>query len=255
MSLPVSIANCYVKFKEPQMAIDILKDGLTSDSANINMLKTIGYLYYLGEDYPMASDNFSKAHEAGDSTDFVYKHLGFSLYYQNRYESAIPYLEEYYHADTLNSEATYYLGLAMSSWYMKTEGISYLEKTITLLTPEPIYIGSILATIGLTYSDMNMNKQAIRSYSKALESDPGRSAYMFEIAKMHDIIGKRESDASEYRKAIEWFKKYLSIEEPRLKTIMETRNLDMEQIDAPGINYARSRIKAINEELFFMGEK
>lgn len=254
LSIPVSIANVYVKFKEPLSAIEILKEGLAVDSSNINILKTLGYLYFMGEEYSLAGENFQKALTAGDSTTFVFKHLGISLYNQNKYQSAIPVLENYYRADTLNSEATYWLGMAMANWHRKTEGIEYLKKTLELSTPDPVFMGSIWATIGTTHGDMNMNLSAISDFSAALGFDPGRASYIFEMAKMHDMIGKRDSDIPHYKKAIELYEKYLAIEEPRLKIIMEARNLEMDQIDAPGINYARDRIRIIREELFFLGE-
>ncbi|MEZ5012036.1 MAG: tetratricopeptide repeat protein [Bacteroidales bacterium] len=79
LTLPVSLANCYMKMKEPEKAIDILNEGLSYDSLNINILKTAGYLYFLGEDYNSAARYFKKALSQGDSTEFVRKNLGISL--------------------------------------------------------------------------------------------------------------------------------------------------------------------------------
>ena len=123
LTLPVNMANCHVKMKQPEKAIDILNEGLSYDSLNINILKTVGYLYYRGENYGLSVPAFAKALAAGDSTEFVRKHLGISLYNESRYEESIPELMAYYMADTLNSEAAYYLGKAMTSWHLKEKGI------------------------------------------------------------------------------------------------------------------------------------
>jgi tetratricopeptide (TPR) repeat protein len=254
LSIPVNLANCYIRMKEPQRAIDILKEGLTYDSININILKTAGYLYYLGEDYNNSVNCFSKAMAAGDSSEFVHKHLGISLFNLNRYEESIPELISFYHIDTLNSEATYYLGMAMVSWHLKDDGIGYLNRTIDLMTPDPVMIGSLWATIGQTRGDMNLNMESIEAYNIALGYDPDRPSYIYELARMHDVIGKLDKSADYYKNALSLFEKYIALEEPRVRRIMEERKLDADQIDAPGITYAKSRIKDIREELFFMGE-
>jgi tetratricopeptide (TPR) repeat protein len=254
LSIPVSLANCYIKMKEPQMAINILKEGLLYDSLNINILKTAGYLYYLGEDYKSSVDYFGKAMAAGDSSEFVYKHLGISLTNLNRYEESIPPLIAFYEADTLNSEAAYYLGLAMVSWHLKEDGIAYLKRTVDLMMPDPEMIGSLWATIGQTRGDMNLTLEGIEAYNIALGYDPDRPSYIYELAKMHDHIGTRDKSASYYKSASLLFEKYIALEEPIVRKIMEERKLEADQIDTPGITYAKSRIKAIREELFFMGE-
>lgn len=253
LTIPVSLANCFVKMKFPERAIEILNEGLTYDSLNTNILKTVGFLYYRGESYGMAVDAFARALAAGDSTEFVRKHLGISLFNEERYQEAIPELMAFHLADTLNSEATYYLGLAMSTWHMKKEGIEYLKLTADLMTPDPEFMGSVWGIIGQTRSDLNQNRSAIEAYTKALEYDP-LPTYMYEIARMYDALGKRDTDAVSYRKAIEWFEKFISIEEVALKEILEERNLRIDQLNTPQLDNANGRIKAIREELFFMGE-
>jgi tetratricopeptide (TPR) repeat protein len=254
LSIPVSLANCYVRMKDPQMAINILKEGLTYDSLNINILKTAGYLYYLGEDYNSSVNCFSKALAAGDSSEFVHKHLGISLFNLKRYEESIPDLTSFYQIDTLNSEATYYLGMAMVSWHRKNDGIGYLCRTIDLMTPDSVMTGSLWATIGQTRGDMNLTREGIEAYNIALGYDPDRPSYIYELARMHDQAGRIEKSADHYKNAIALFERYINLEEPRVRRIMEEKKLDADQIDAPGITYAKSRIKTIREELFFMGE-
>ncbi|MEZ5001100.1 MAG: hypothetical protein R2744_10835 [Bacteroidales bacterium] len=115
----------------------------------------------------------------------------------------------YYLADTLNSEATYYLGLAMTSWHLKEEGIEFLSRTFDLLTPDPLFMGAIFATTGQTRVDLNQYPQAIDAYTIALRYDPVRPSYMFELAKMCEMNARKNSDADQYRSAISWFEKYL----------------------------------------------
>ncbi|HCC71421.1 MAG TPA: hypothetical protein DEQ09_09780 [Bacteroidales bacterium] len=254
LSLPVSIANAYARLKMPDNALSFLKDGLSIDSTNIPILKTAGSIEFsLGNDEEVVY-YLRKAYNYGDTGVFINKYLGISYFNLSHFEEAIPFLRRYYSYDTLNTEASYYLGHALSTWHKKEEGIALLQKTIDLSYPEPQFIGSIYAVMAVAKADMNKREDAIEYYNKALELDPGRSSYYYEIAKLYDAKGKIEKDSGPYKKAIEYFNLFLDIEEKKLEIIMKERNLDPDQISAPGIEYAKKRIKEIREELFFRGE-
>lgn len=254
MSLPVSIANAYAKLKLPDKALSALKDGLKQDSSCIPILKTAGSIVFaMGNDEEAAS-YLQKAYNYGDTGVFTNKYLGIAYFNMSRYEESIPFLRRYYSYDTLNTEATYYLGLALSSWYPKEEGISFLRKTIDLSYPEPAFIGSLYAGMALAKADMNQRVEAIEYYKKAIELDSSRSDYYLQTAKLYDSSRRIDHDAAPGKLAIEYFTLYLDIEEKKLEKIMQERNLKADQISAPGIEYARDRIKNIREDLFFSGD-
>jgi len=254
MSLPVSIANAYAKLKLPDKALSALKDGLEQDSSCIPVLKTAGSIVFaMGNDEEAAS-YFQKAYNYGDTSVFTNKYLGIAYFNLSRYEEAIPFLRYFYSVDTLNTEACYYLGLALSSWHTKEEGIFFLQKTIDLSYPQPEFIGSLYSAMATAKADMNQREEAIEYFKRAIELDPSQSDYYLQTARLYDSRGRIDNDALSSKLALDYFTLYLDIEGKKLERIMQERKLRADQISAPGIEYAKDRIKAIREDLFFRGE-
>ena len=115
--------------------------------------------------------------------------------------------------------------------------------------------GSLHAEIGRTWSDINRYDQSLAGYNRALSYAPGNQSYIYEIARLYDRLGKMRNSAAHYRSAIKYFEEYITIEQAILDRVIKERGLDPDQVSSQGLNYARQRIKEINNELFFMGEK
>lgn len=254
LSLPVNIANAYNKLKLPVNALFYLSQGLEYDSLNIPILKTAGSIKYAMSNFEDAAEYLNKAYQQGDTSLFTSKYLGLSFFKLSRFEESIPHLRTFYSLDTLNTEATYYLGLALSSWHMKDEGIAWLQKTIDLSYPNPAFIASIYAAMASAAADKNERSKAIEYYAKAIELDPHTPGYYLETGKLYDAKAGIDNSADLYRRAIEYYDLYLKAEQPRIEIIMSQRGLREDQISAPGMDYAKRRIKKIREELFFRGE-
>ena len=255
LELPVNIANVYARFREPALALAVLNEGLAVDSTDITILKTAAFIQFRLENYDTASSIFGKAFLYGDSAVFTRKHLGISYFNLNNYQDAIPHLRSFYEADTTNSEASYYLGLALCSWHGKNEGIEMLERTIKLMSPDTTFLGSLYAEIGQTWSDINNYERSLENYSMALHMDPDRPAYLLEMARLNDRIGNMKKSTTHYRRAMDVYARYIELQEAEVSRVMEERGLDREQVSSPGISFARQRISAIKDELFFLGEK
>ncbi len=119
---------------------------------------------------------------------------------------------------------------------------------------EPWFIGSLYAGMSVAKADINESNEAIKYYNKAIELDPGRADYYLEAAKLYDGKGMLENDTRSLKLAIENYEKFINIRDEFIRQIMKDRNLDAGQISAPGMEYARKRIKSIREDLFFRGE-
>jgi tetratricopeptide (TPR) repeat protein len=254
LSLPVSIANAWARLKLPGKAMIALKDGLIEDSTNIPVLKTAGSISYSMGNDQSAADYFQKAYNYGDTSEFVYKYLGISYFNLSRFEEAIPFLRGYYSYDSLNTEATYYLGLALASWHYKEEGINMLQKTIDLSYPDPVFISSLYTGMAIAKADINHRDEAIDYYFKAIELDPGNTTSYIEVARLYDGKARIEKDSSAVKRALEYYERFLALEQKRLEVIMEQTGLEADKISIPGYDYAKRRVKEIREELFFRGE-
>lgn len=254
LSLPVTIANAYNKLKLPSDALYFLKEGLEYDSLNIPILKTAASIKYAMSNFEDAAAYLEKAYQQGDTSLFTNKYLGLSFFNLSDYEEAIPRLRDFYSFDTLNTEATYYLGLALSGWHMKNKGINYLQLTIDLSYPQPEFIGTIYAAMATAETDRNRRDKAIDYYKKAINLDPGAPSYYLETGKLYDAKAKIKNIPAHYNKAIEYYELFLEKRQPFIDRIMSERGLSADKISSPGMDYAKIRIKKIKEELFFRGE-
>lgn len=254
LSLPISIANVHAIQQEPFEALKYLYEGLEFDSLNIAILKTAAIIHYKLEVYDTATYFLNRAMAAGDSTVFANKYLGMSLLNNYLFEAAVPHLRVYFEDDTLNTEASYYLGLALATIHKKQEGIDMLNRTINIMNPDSSMIGSIYSTIGRTWSDINNCPNGITAYKKAIAYDPSKPIYIFELAKIYDQSGRLISSADHFKKAKSLYEEFIEKQIAALESEMKERGLDKDQVLAPGVRYARERIKKIRDELFFLGE-
>jgi len=254
LSLPISIANVHAIQQEPFTALRYLYEGLEYDSLNIPILKTTAIIHFKLEVYDTATYYLNRVIMAGDSSVFTNKYLGISLLNNFLFEASVPHLRVYYEDDTLNSEATYYLGLALTAMHNKEEGIALLNKTIDLMNPDSAMIGSVYASIARTWSDINDCPNSIKAFKNAIAYNPSVPIYIFELAKMYDQSGRVNSSAEDYKKAIATYNVYMEKQNALIEEAMKERGLDRDQLTAPGMGYSRERVKKIRDELFFLGE-
>ena len=238
----------------PHNALDILQEGFERDSLNIPILKTSAYINYKLDDFPESIRYFNKAVEAGDSSVFTHKYLGISLLNENQFEECVPHLKIFFNDDTLNSEASYYLGLALTTMHQKKEGIDLLKYTIELMNPDSIFIGSVYASIGKAWSDINSCVKSVEAFERAVAYDPAEPDHLYELGRMYDQLGRTEKSVVDFKLAVKTFREFMELEKEIYREAMEERGLDPDIARTPRSQYALERIKAIEKELFFMGE-
>ena len=254
LSLTTSIANVHAMMQAPHLALDILKEGYFRDTLYIPVLKTTAFINYRLEDYDDAIFFFKKALEAGDSTVFTHKYLGISLLNTNQFIESVSHLRIFFQDDTLNSEASYYLGLALTTMHNKKEGIDLLKYTIDLMNPDSVFIGSVYASIGTAWSDINSCAASVEAYEKAIDYDPAEPEYVYKAARMYDQLGRTEKSVVDYKLALKSYREFLEGQTKKYQKIAEERGLETDQIMIPYANQARQRIASIEKELFFLGE-
>jgi tetratricopeptide (TPR) repeat protein len=253
LELPINIANVYARMQKPVQALDILAEGLLFDSTNVAIIKTSAFISYKLGDNDSAAYQFEKVLALGDSTKFTRKYMGISYYNTFELDSAITNLRAAYSLDTLDTETTYYLGLALTTMHGKLEGIEFLKETIELMTPDSAFCGSVYASIARAWSDINERAYSIRYYSKAIANDPYQPIYIYNKARIHDQLGIMHQDRKQLNTAIGEYERFIEIQLAMLESVMVSRGLDEDQISTPDINFSRLRIKKIKNELFFMG--
>ncbi len=247
-SVLMSLSNLWLRLKTPAAGIETLEEAVANNLRNPVPYRCYGNLLFAMQGYKTAAEAYMNAYNLGDTSMVVIRQLAFSLYASQQYRDAVPYLKLYYESDTMNYEAAFYLGVAMSSWRMQKEGIMYLEKAVELMMPDSAKLGNIYASIGKAYSDINNYDDGIESYMTALIYEPENPDHLLNLAKMHDS----RKNLSE---ALRFFEAYDAHQNEMIRRIAESRGIDTDSFIISGNHsYARLRIKKIKEELFFMGE-
>jgi tetratricopeptide (TPR) repeat protein len=255
LELPINIANIYARIQEPHNALDILAEGLQYDSINTDIIKTSAFICYKLERYDTAAYQFDRLLTLGDSSQFTRKYLGISYYNRFMLDPAIENLRAAYDLDTLDTETTYYLGIALSTMHDKLEGINFLKKTLEPMTPDSTFFGSVYGAIAQAWADLNERKQSISSYEKAILYAPDQPVYVYEKARLHDQLGIMQKDRKQLNQAIIEYEKFLKKQLPIVEEVRIRRGLDADQVSTPAMDYSRKRIKEIRNELFFLGNE
>jgi tetratricopeptide (TPR) repeat protein len=248
MNVLLSLTNLWIRLKIPQAGIPVTTEAILSNSSNPVPYKCHGNLLFAGQEFEAAADAYLTAYNLGDTSITVARQLGFSYYASMQFREAIPYLMIYYRADTANYEASFYLGMSMSAWRMKEEGIEMLNKTIVLMTPDSVRIGSIHASIAQAYSDQNKYSEAIGSYKSALRYAPDSPDHLLGLARMYD--GNRD-----LREALDCYEAYDAHQDEMIRRMAEAGNISADSfVLSPQHKSVKERIRKIKEELFFLGE-
>ena len=243
-----SLTNTWLRLRMPEAGLETVREAIENNRRNSIPYRCYGNLLFAMQVYGEAADAYMNAYNLGDTSMVVIRQVAFSLYASKQFSDAIPYLKIYFESDTLNHEAAFYLGIAMSSWRMQEEGIQYLQKAVLLMMPDSVKLGGIYASIGKAYSDLNRYDKGIESYHSALVYEPENPDHLLSLAKMYD--GNKDMKG-----ALKYFEVYDAHQNEMIRKMAESRAIETDRfIISANHSYARQRIKRIKEDLFFLGE-
>lgn len=189
-------ANFFIRNKRYKESLELTGNYLNYDSTFLPVRKQNAYSYYLLNEYPAATRQFTRCLSAGDSSKFIFKHLGLSYYKQSIFDSASPFLLNAFLADTSDAYLCYYYGVAAcrANPASPDTGISYLEKAISLLFPPPKFVSLIYKELGSAWFDNLETDSSFYYYNLALTTNPYDNDIRFKIAYQYDnMLNKKEA--------------------------------------------------------------
>jgi len=209
------MAAIYKQLKEYKTSIALTETFLKTDSLNLKMLRTNGYMYFLDEDYEPAIQRFEKCRSLNDTAEFTVKHLGFSYFKHHDYDQARELLDQAFKEDTTNVEVCYALGLSCIYSNYERKGVIYLEKSIDLLTPSPTLLSQIYRDLAATKAKLVRNDEALAAYLKAYELNPN-DLLTYDIANFYyeRLNNKKE--------ALKYYRLFMSMRPKDNKTLFGT---------------------------------
>ena len=212
-------------------AIALSEPFLAEDPDNITIAPLQGLAYYRKADYETASKVFQRQEDIGNDTYPIHYYLG-----QSYWHTLVIYRaeEELLTAWQIDSSD---VGLAYSIAAVKMDALRYpfekeagawLDKALVMLEPDPSMMSRIHQQYGLAYYRMQDSwDQAIDHYKEAYKYNPKFISALSTIAYCYQ-------QKKQYRQAIEWYEKYLTVAKPGSR----------------GYEFAADNLKYLKAELF-----
>lgn len=236
MPLAIKLINGYISAGVPPVWVKpFAEKAYQNDSTYLPLVVSRGYLEFLDEDYKMAERWFMKAYTKGDSSRFVNKFLGISLFHNGLFGKSASYLEKAFDIDSTDKVMNFVLARTLQKIGERQKSIDILNITEEIITPCPKELGMIYASRGNAYTIGQQYTQAVEQYRRAIELEPDNLTYYFDIGQCY-------FNAKNYKQAQDRLNQYLDIYADKNPDAFEKSRR---------ANYVRRLLKRINEELFF----
>ncbi len=228
-------------------AINYTDSYLKINTNNLKILKLSGYLHYLNKDYNIAAKKFKYCLQLNDTTIFVNKYLGYSLFKLEQYGEAKDYLEYACLKDSSNADLCYVLALSCSHSYYKNQAIEYFNKTLDLLTPKPELLSQVYQDLAIANDEYSRFQEALNAYLKAYELTPNDTLLIFKIGSYYD------NRLEDKEKALKYYNEFMLSRPKKIKPVSEKSRQGGMVISY--YDFVEKRINEIKEEIFWTGEK
>lgn len=244
LPLAFQLSNLYIRQHQLELARAVATLGLRADSTYTPLHRTEGYIAYLLKQYPSALRNFENCLIFGDSSLFVRKYLGYTLFNLEKFDNALPWLISVYQADSTAPEHAYYLGLTWENLKAYRKANKYLKTALRLYEPPPELVASIYREIGNNYYSVNDWVNAYENYRNALEIKPENSTLLYSMGVLCEEHLNNKPKALQYYDAI--------VRQSELDREMLENWGEQKVVPLPVIAYRR--MKRIREEMHFEGK-
>jgi len=237
------LATLYINKKEYAGAIAVTDSFLRIGSSGSKIPRLSGYAHFLNEDYALSAERFKFCLQQNDTSVFVHKFLGYSLFKLEQYGEAKDFLEKAFLLDTLNADLCYTLGLSCDLSYYKKQAIEYLHMTIGLVTPSSSFMSRIYQDLAVSYTGFYKYPEALEMYLKAFDLTPGDTLLLYRIASHYDNWMK------DYNMALQYYRKFMDTR-PKERKDLSTINMNG-AIVVSYYDFVERRMKEIREEMFW----
>ncbi|MFH0759362.1 MAG: tetratricopeptide repeat protein [Bacteroidota bacterium] len=237
-----ALGNWYIQAKRADEAIPVCEHMLQLDSTSIKFNKLMGYAQYkAGKPFP-AIQQFGRAIELGDSSEFAYKFMGICQYLTASFPEAIESLRIASRKDSMDAEIFFFLGASLATTHEKKEAMNKLDKSMKLMQPDPAVASRIYSEQGNIKRLEEEYEQAYALYGKAWETDTVNIMALYFMASIQDnSLHHSEQALVDYQRFID----QLDLKPPARES-----NSQIPSIRA----IVEDRIISLKEELFFLDQ-
>jgi len=242
-NLVLQLASLYNKNSDYNLALNVIQLGLMHNRSSLLLIRYEAYTNYLLKQYPKAIEGLNHVYSKGDTALFVKKYLGLSLLHMEEFNKSLPLLEQVFMADQADEENSYFLSQAYSGIGNHEKAIEYLNITLRLINPSPVFSSMIHREIARNFFIQERWEEAIKYYQSSFKFDPLQFQSLYSIAVIYDY------NLNNKKKAIEYYQFFLDgIEyDPDLEVEHPEGTVSIAKV-------VSQRIRKLREDLHFEGE-
>lgn len=237
------LANLLLKNKHYDRAIVICDRMLAVDSTLVKFINIKALCHFKNNNFINAKYYYSLLIQSGDSSQQVLKNIGICEIKTEDFEESRKHLLKAFRNDSSDVEICFYLGKGFYNSMTPEVGLDFLNRSDSLLKPNPILLSMICLEKRAIHSIMGNHSQAIQCYEQAYQynNDPKLKFYMADVYQ-HKLV-KRQM-------AVKFYESFLT-------DINANNTIDIGLLSAEEqslIMQARQNIKILREEMFFESE-
>jgi tetratricopeptide (TPR) repeat protein len=241
----IKLISLYIRTKDYMNAVERSDTYLKINPENIKLNTLKGMACFNMEDFHCAYPCFKVLLTKGDSSKFVFKHLGLIEFELGMFDASLEHLLEVFIKDDMDKETIYTLGKLYSRSDTPEEGLFYFNLVDSLMQPNPIILSNIYIEKQSIYYKLGNYEEALYCYLTAYSYDP-QPQYLFFIASAY------QTNLNDKRKALEYYEKFIA-ELPARPKSDSGKGKSTTTFTLKGA--AENNIRRLKEELFFEGDK
>lgn len=185
VSLNISGDRCYHK-GDIDGAVKEFKTALFLDPLNVNVRNSLGVCYGVQGDYDKALKEFNEALGINRQEAMVLYNIGLIYMLKNSNKKALKWFIDSYDKDESVFETAFQIGKIYLEIKEPGTGKSFLEKAV-MLKPES---GPAFRYLGECCAALNMTKEAISAYKKAIRKNPNDAYSLSALGCLFDLQGE-----------------------------------------------------------------
>ena len=200
-----SLVKIYIKNEDYLSAYQNSEKFIEKDSTNTTMNALNAYVYYNMKYYDIALERLKKSLMNGDSSLIVNRTLGY-IYYQSGMDSlAHIFLQQALLQDTTNNNVLYSLGKVNYNLGNYKEAVECFQKMVENLVPSDVLLFNLYKNLAMAQEKNGMFDNALETYNLALRRTLDNNDNMELFFSMANIFDK---DLKNYSTAIVYYKEY-----------------------------------------------
>jgi tetratricopeptide (TPR) repeat protein len=185
VSLNISGDQLYQTGNLPE-AVEEYRKALALDSSNVNVHNSLGVCYGMMESYDAAEAEFEAVLALKPDEVMALYNLGVICVLTDRKELALDYFIK---AVAIDDEI-FELALLTGKLYLEVgnpeKARSFLEKALNCRPKS----GTCLRTLGACFSALNLHREAVAIYTRAVRNNPGDAESLSRLGQLYDTIGE-----------------------------------------------------------------